>query len=64
MALKSAKKIWEFFKGEYEGDERIKNMKMLNLEREFKRMHMKVSESINEYSDKLIRIANKALWEA
>ncbi|XP_038885199.1 uncharacterized protein LOC120075668 [Benincasa hispida] len=33
MALKSAKEIWEFLKSEYEGDERIKGMKVLNLAR-------------------------------
>ncbi|XP_038890290.1 uncharacterized protein LOC120079908 [Benincasa hispida] len=59
MALKSIKEIWEFLKSEYEGDERFKGMKVLNLMREFKRMKMKDSESINEYSDKLIGIANK-----
>ncbi|XP_022152365.1 uncharacterized protein LOC111020109 [Momordica charantia] len=60
MALKSAKEIWEFLKSEYEGDERIKGMKVLNLVREFERMQMKDSDSIKEYSDKLIGIANKA----
>ncbi|XP_022157914.1 uncharacterized protein LOC111024525 [Momordica charantia] len=60
MALKSAKEIWEFLKSEYEGDERIKGMKVLNLVREFERMQMNDFESIKEYSDKLIGIANKS----
>ncbi|XP_038889190.1 uncharacterized protein LOC120079069 [Benincasa hispida] len=60
MALKSKKEIWEFLKSEYEGDERIKGMKVLNLVREFERMQMKDYKSIKEYSDKLIGIANKA----
>ncbi|XP_017617991.1 uncharacterized protein LOC108462571 [Gossypium arboreum] len=34
-------------------------MKVLNLIREFERLQMKESESIKEYSDKLIDIANK-----
>ncbi|XP_038885820.1 uncharacterized protein LOC120076114 [Benincasa hispida] len=34
-------------------------MKVLNLVQEFERMQMKDSESIKEYSDKLIGIANK-----
>ena len=35
MALESAKDICEFLKSEYEGDEKIKGMKVLNLVREF-----------------------------
>ena len=31
MALDLAKEIWEFLKSEYEGDERIKGMEVLNL---------------------------------
>ncbi|XP_038902292.1 uncharacterized protein LOC120088925 [Benincasa hispida] len=60
MPLKSTKEIWEFLKSEYEGDEMIKGMKVLNLVRKFERMQMKDSESIKEYSDKLIGISNKA----
>ena len=35
MACDSAKKIWDFLKVEYQGDEKIKSMKGLNLIREF-----------------------------
>ena len=59
MACQSAKAIWDFLKAEYQGDERIKGMKVLNLIREFERQQMKESETIKEYSDKLIGIANK-----
>jgi hypothetical protein len=31
MTLKTAKKIWDFLKGKYEGNERIKGMQVLNL---------------------------------
>ena len=31
MALKPSKEIWEFLKNEYEGEERIKGMKVSNL---------------------------------
>lgn len=59
MVLESAKAIWDFLKAEYQGDERIKSMKVLNLIREFERQQMKESETIKEYSDRLIDIANK-----
>ena len=35
MSLKSAKEIWDYLKAEYEGDERIRGMQVLNLIREF-----------------------------
>ncbi|KAK5836245.1 hypothetical protein PVK06_012019 [Gossypium arboreum] len=59
MVFGLANEIWDYFKAEYQGDERIKSMKVLNLIREFERLQMKESESIKEYSDKLIDIANK-----
>nr|BBP47129.1 putative gag-pol polyprotein [Torenia fournieri] len=59
MSLKSAKGIWDYLKNEYEGDERIKGMQILNLIREFELQRMKESETIKDYSDKLLSIANK-----
>ena len=35
MFLKTAKEIWDYLKVEYEGDERIRGMKVLNLIRDF-----------------------------
>ncbi|XP_019225020.1 PREDICTED: uncharacterized protein LOC109206635 [Nicotiana attenuata] len=43
MTLNSAKAIWDFLEKEYYGDERIRGMKVLNL----------------EYSDRLINLENK-----
>ena len=63
MTLKSAKEIWDYLKKEYAGDERIRSMQVLNLMREFElqkmKEKMKESETIKEYSDKLLGIANK-----
>ncbi|KAA8550464.1 hypothetical protein F0562_002148 [Nyssa sinensis] len=59
MALKSAKAIWDYLKIEYEGNERIKGMQVLNLIRDFELQKMNESETIKEYSDKLLSIANK-----
>jgi len=53
MTLKSAKEILHYMKGEYEGNEKIHGMKVLNL------IRMKESETIKEYSNKLLGIANK-----
>ena len=59
MTLKTAKAIWDYLKEEYAGDERIRSMQVLNLMREFELQRMKESETIKEYSNKLLSIANK-----
>ncbi|KAL0559650.1 hypothetical protein IC582_000013 [Cucumis melo] len=59
MTLRSAYEIWNYLKSEYEGDERIKGMRVLNLIREFELQKMKETESIKEYSVRLLDIANQ-----
>ena len=59
MSLKSAKDVWDYLKKEYAGDDRIRGMQSLNLIREFELQRMKDSETIKEYSDKLLGIVNK-----
>ena len=59
MTLKSAFETWNFLKREYEGDQRIKGMQVLNLVREFEMQKMKESETIKEYANKLLTIVNK-----
>ena len=59
ITLKAPKENWEYLKAEYEGNEKIQGMKVLNLIREFEMQRMKESETIKEYSNKLLGIANK-----
>ncbi|XP_047176908.1 uncharacterized protein LOC124844095 [Vigna umbellata] len=59
MTLKSAKAIWDYLKREYDGDERIKGMQVLNLIRELELQKMKESENIKEYSKRLLNIAKR-----
>ncbi|XP_010544482.1 PREDICTED: uncharacterized protein LOC104817103, partial [Tarenaya hassleriana] len=59
MKLQSAKGMWEFLKKEYEGDEKIRGLKVLNLLREFERQKMKENESVKDYIDRLVDIINK-----
>ncbi|KAA8547153.1 hypothetical protein F0562_003581 [Nyssa sinensis] len=59
ISLKLAKAIWDYLKTEYEGNERINGMQVLNLIRDFELGKMKESETIKEYSDKLLSITNK-----
>ncbi|XP_045797748.1 uncharacterized protein LOC123891928 [Trifolium pratense] len=58
MTLNSTKSIWDFLKQEYEGNEKVKRMQVLNLIREFEMQRMKESETIKQYSDKLLSIVN------
>ncbi|XP_057746552.1 uncharacterized protein LOC130965813 [Arachis stenosperma] len=59
MTLKTPKAIWDYLKEEYAGDERIRGMQVLSLMRKFEMQRMKDSETIKEYSDRLLSIANK-----
>ncbi|KAH9657521.1 hypothetical protein KPL70_023109 [Citrus sinensis] len=59
MSFKTTKSMWDYLKKEYAGDEKIKGMQVLNLIREFELQKMKESETIKEYSDRLLGIANK-----
>jgi hypothetical protein len=59
MNLDSAKGIWDYLKKEYQGNERTKNMQVLNLIREFEMQKMKESENIKDYADRLLSIINK-----
>ena len=59
MSLKSAKAIWDYLKAEYKGDERIRGMQVLNLIRDFEMQKMKETETIKDYSERLLNIANR-----
>nr|KYP42767.1 hypothetical protein KK1_035797 [Cajanus cajan] len=59
MTHKTPKSIWDYLKEEYEGDERIRGMQVLNLMREFELQKMQESETIKGSSDRLLSIANK-----
>jgi hypothetical protein len=59
MSLKLAKDVWDYLKEEYVGDERIHDMQILNLIREFELKGLKEFETIKEHSNKLLVIVNK-----
>ncbi|KAH6837692.1 hypothetical protein C2S53_000956 [Perilla frutescens var. hirtella] len=61
MNLETENQIRDYIKKEYEGNERTKNMQALNLIRQFDIMKMKESETIKDYSDKLLSIVNKVI---
>ncbi|KAA8528643.1 hypothetical protein F0562_035998 [Nyssa sinensis] len=60
MALESTRDIWDYLRTESQGNERSRSMQVMNLKREFEIQRMKESETIKEYSDRLLSIVNKA----
>ena len=59
MQLESAVEIWEHLGEEYQGNERVRNMQVMNLIREFEMVRMKESQTIKDYIEQLLTIANK-----
>ncbi|KAM3361580.1 hypothetical protein P3S68_016434 [Capsicum galapagoense] len=59
MQMKSTTEIWEYLEKEYQGNERVQNMQVMNLIREFEMKRMKESETIKDYADQLLDLANK-----
>ncbi|KAL5770612.1 hypothetical protein ACOSP7_014766 [Xanthoceras sorbifolium] len=59
MDLESAKKVWDKLKEEHDGSDKVKAVKLLTLKREFELMRMKDSESIKDYSNKLMNLVNQ-----
>ena len=46
-------------KEEFEGSDRVKTMKLLTLKHEFEMFKMKESESIKDYSTKVMELVNQ-----
>lgn len=55
MSLKSAKSTWDYLNT----DERIRGMQVLNLIRDFEMQKMKATETIKDYSERLLNITNR-----
>ncbi|WKA06744.1 hypothetical protein VitviT2T_024629 [Vitis vinifera] len=59
MNCRIAKEAWDKLKLEYQGSDRTKQMKLLNLKRDFKSLTMQEDETITKYSDRIALIVNK-----
>ena len=59
MHLETTKEAWDKLKEDFQGSERNKQMQILNLRREFESLKMKDSETIKEFSDKLMKVVNQ-----
>ena len=54
-----AKKAWDKLKEEFEGSTRVKDVKLITLKREFEMLKMKDSDSVKEYTTKVMTIVNQ-----
>ncbi|TXG47842.1 hypothetical protein EZV62_027136 [Acer yangbiense] len=59
MACETAKEAWDKLKEEFQGSDRTRQMQVLNLRREFEVLRMKESETVKEYTDKLMKVVNQ-----
>ena len=58
MACKTAKHAWDRLKEEYKGSDRIRQMQVLKLKREFESLNMQEDETISKYDDQISLIVN------
>jgi len=59
LNLEIAKEAWNKLKEEYQGSERTKKMKVLNLRREFEALKMKETEYVREFSDRISEVVTQ-----
>ncbi|XP_022860298.1 uncharacterized protein LOC111380868 [Olea europaea var. sylvestris] len=59
ITYETAKEAWDRLQEEYRGNARTRQMQVLNLRREYETLKMKDSESVKEYSDRLMRVVNQ-----
>ncbi|KAJ8759666.1 hypothetical protein K2173_009753 [Erythroxylum novogranatense] len=58
MACKTVKEAWDKLKEEYQGNDRTRQMQILNLKREFDTLNMQEDETIGKYADRISIIVN------
>ena len=59
MQMKSATAIWEYLKNEYQGNEKVQNIQVMNLIWEFEMSKMKESQTIKDYAKQLFSMENE-----
>ena len=59
MSCETTKEAWNTLQEAFQGNERTRQMQVLNLRREFEMLRMKEAETIKEYFDRLLAVVNK-----
>ncbi|XP_017628768.1 uncharacterized protein LOC108471702 [Gossypium arboreum] len=58
MACNSPKQAWEKLKEEFMGSDKTKQQQLINLRKDFENLKMKESETIKQYSDRIMATVN------
>ncbi|GJX88777.1 hypothetical protein Tco_0340791 [Tanacetum coccineum] len=59
MRLKKAKEAWKVLKQEFQGDVKVREIKLQTLRRDYENTKMKENESLNDYSSRLTDLINQ-----
>jgi len=59
MTCETTKEAWDTLQEAFQGNERTRQMQVLNLRREFEMLRMKEGETIKEYFDRFLAVVNK-----
>ncbi|KAK5774731.1 hypothetical protein PVK06_042587 [Gossypium arboreum] len=58
MACESPKQAWNKLKEEFQGTKRTRQQQLLNLRRDFENLKMNEEETVKQYSDRIMVVAN------
>ncbi|EOY27496.1 Uncharacterized protein TCM_029332 [Theobroma cacao] len=59
MAYKAPKEAWDKLREEFHGSDKIRQIQVLNLLGEFEVLKIRKDETIKDYSDKVLKVANQ-----
>ncbi|KAF2297899.1 hypothetical protein GH714_004897 [Hevea brasiliensis] len=60
MACETTKEAWDKIKEEFQGTEKTKQMKLLTLKIEYENLMMKETESIKDYTSRLMEVQKRS----
>ncbi|KAK2965254.1 hypothetical protein RJ640_015752 [Escallonia rubra] len=59
MRVESAKKAWETLRNEFQGDDKVRAIKLQSLRKDLENMKMKEDESLKDYSSRFLELINQ-----
>ncbi|GAV78468.1 UBN2 domain-containing protein [Cephalotus follicularis] len=59
VASSTAKEAWDTLQEEFQGTERVRAIRLLNLRRDYENLKMKDSETVKDYISKLLEVVNQ-----
>jgi hypothetical protein len=59
MGATRAKKAWAILQEEFQGDKKVRVIKLQTFKRDFENMRMKENESVKDYSTRFLELVNQ-----